>query len=340
MIRKVSLKDIAQKAGVSTTLVSYVLNNQNENRISKETAQKIRKVADKLNYRTNQIAKSLKTNKTYTIGFVVADIANPFSANMARIIEDEADKQNYTVIFGSSDESWQKSEKLINTLINRQVDGLILSLPEHSVQQLKNLQKTKIPFVLLDRYFPGIPSSYVILDNYNAALESINHLIDSGRKRIGLITYQSDLVHLQERKNGYLAALKKAGITFEKHWLKQISLNNKKSEIENAVNELLSPVSSVDAILFATNNIATCALRYINTLDVNVPEDLALISFDQTPMLDLFYAPVTFIKQPLQQMGEMAINLLFEKIRDNKVIKEVKVKGELIIRESTATPHH
>jgi len=335
MIKKASLKDIAQKAGVSTTLVSYVLNNRNENRINKETAQKIRKVADKLNYHTNQIAKSLKTNKTYTIGCVLADIANPFSANMARIIEDEADKQNYTVIFGSSDENARKSEKLINTLINRQVDGLILSLPDHSEQQLRHLQKAKIPFVLLDRYFPEINCNYVILDNYRAAMEATGHMIESGRKKIALITYESGLVHLQERKTGYLEALKQGGIKFEKNWLKRISVANNATDIKNAIDELLAPEVSVDAILFATSNIATCGLRYLNKLPVKIPGELGIISFDQTPMLDIFYSPVTFIKQPLQQMGEIAVNLLFEKLKNEKLLKEVKIKGELIIQEST-----
>src|SRR6187397_2892525 len=109
MLKKISLKDIANQVGVSTALVSYVLNNQKEGRINKEVAQKIRDTAKRLNYRTNQVAKSLKTNKTYTIGLIVADISNPFFSSLARIIEDEADQNNYTVIFGSSDESPAKS---------------------------------------------------------------------------------------------------------------------------------------------------------------------------------------------------------------------------------------
>src|SRR5205085_9380454 len=127
MIKKPSLKDIAQKVGVSTALVSYVLNNQKEGRIGKEVAQKIRDTATELNYRTNQIAKSLKTNKTFTIGLIVADISNPFSSGLARKIEEEADRNNYTVIFGSSDENAIRSNKLIDTFLNRQVDGLIIT---------------------------------------------------------------------------------------------------------------------------------------------------------------------------------------------------------------------
>lgn len=216
MAKKVSLKDIAQKAGVSTTLVSYVLNNQKENRINKDTARRIREAARQLNYRTNEIAKSLKTKKTYTIGLIVADISSPFSSGLARIIEDEADKHCYTVIFGSSDENAQKSGKLIDTLLNRQVDGLILLPPAHSEQQIRELRQQGIPFVLLDRYFPSIRTSYVILDNYQAAYDAVQHLVDTGRKRIGMIGYDTELVHLLDRRRGYQAALKDNGILFKK----------------------------------------------------------------------------------------------------------------------------
>src|SRR5690349_17547308 len=130
MRKKTSLKDIAQTVGVSTALVSYVLNNQKEGRISKAVAQKIRDTAKLLNYTTNQIARSLKTNKTFTIGLIVSDISNPFSSGLARIIEDEAEKHHYTVIFASSDEQAERSSRLVNVLLNRQVDGFILAPAE------------------------------------------------------------------------------------------------------------------------------------------------------------------------------------------------------------------
>src|SRR5688500_6615893 len=156
MKKKTSLKDIASAVGVSTALVSYVLNNKKEGRIRKEVAEKIRTMAVELSYRPNQIAKSLKTNKTNTIGLIVADISKPFSSGLARIIEDEADTQGYTVIFGSSDEKAERCEKLIETLVNRQVDGLIIAPPADTAGQIIQLKKQQVPFVLVDRYFPEI----------------------------------------------------------------------------------------------------------------------------------------------------------------------------------------
>lgn len=314
--KRVSLKDIAQKVGVSTALVSYVLNNKKEGRISKEIAQKIKDTAKELNYRTNLLAKSLKTNKTYTIGLIVADIASPFSSGMARIIEDEADKLNYTVLFGSSDENAQKFGKLVDTFLTRQVDGLIIAPPENSENQIFHLQQQGMPFVLFDRYFPAInDSNYVALDNYTAAYKAVKYMVDSGCKRPAMVTYNSNLFHMQERVRGYASALKLNCSCPEKCWLKKVDILNPKAAIEKALHELLSLDEPVDAILFGSNSIAIHGVKYINSLALKVPKDLSIISFDETESLDLFYAPITYIKQPMREMGQLVTKLLLDTIR-------------------------
>jgi LacI family transcriptional regulator len=335
MGKKVSLKDIAKEVGVSTALVSYVLNNLKEGRISKEIAQKIREVAQRLNYRPNQIAKSLKTSKTFTIGLIVADISNPFSSTLARIVEDEANKFNYTVIFGSSDENEQKSQKVIDTLLNRQVDGLIISPPANSEAQMLDLQKNDVPFVLLDRYFPNIKTNYVALNNHAAASIATGHLIEGGCKRVGMINYRTDLFHLQERKRGYLSALKKHDAFFRKSFLKEVDIANNKQEIEKAVKDLLHLDEPVDGLVLSSNIIAAHVLRYINTLQLRVPNDLAIVSFDETEALDLFYAPLTYIKQPLREMGAIATKILLENIASNNSITQVDMEPELVVRASS-----
>ena len=335
MGKKVSLKDIANEVGVSTALVSYVLNNLKEGRISNEIAQKIREVAQRLNYRPNQIAKSLKTSKTFTLGLIVADISNPFSSTLARIVEDEANKFNYTVIFGSSDENQQKSAKVIDTLLNRQVDGLIISPPADSEAQMKELQNQDVPFVLLDRYFPSLKTNYVALNNHAAALMATEHLIESGCVRIGLINYRTSLYHLQERTRGYLTAMKKNEMPFRKSWLRKVDIVNDRNEIEKAVRELLNLDEPVDGIVFCSNIIAAHSLRYINTLTLRVPDDLAIVSFDETEALDLFYAPLTYIKQPLHEMGAMATKILLESIASNNRITQVDMEPELVVRASS-----
>jgi LacI family transcriptional regulator len=335
MARKVSLKDIAQKAGVSTTLVSYVLNNQKVNRINKETAEKIKQVARQLHYRANLVAKSLKTNKTFTIGLVVADISNLFFSTLARIIEDAAEEKNYIVIFGSSDENLEKFSRLTDTFINRQVDGMIIAPPENAEQEIEVLVQQQVPFVLVDRYFPSLKVDYVVLDNKDAARQAVDHLINGGRKKIGMITYRTGLVHLADRKEGYKKALYDHGIEFKEEWCREVEIGNSKAQIEEAVHALLYAPEPVDAIVLASNNIANHAVKYINTLPLKVPRDLALVCFDETESLDLFYAPLSYIEQPLAAMAQEAVRILLDKLDKKEELVQVSMKAKLVPRQSS-----
>jgi LacI family transcriptional regulator len=335
IMKKVSLKDIAQKVGVSTALVSYVLNNKKEGRISKEAARKIKEAAKELNYSANQIARSLKTNKTFTIGLIVSDISNPFSSTLARIIEDAAEKCNYVVLFGSSDECSDRSRKLIQVLLNHQVDGFIIAPAEDANDQIQYLQEREIPFVLIDRFFPELETNYVAIDNYKASFTATKHVIENGFKRVGMVTLDTTLFNMQERKRGYLDALKEGNILIDDQWIKKIGRNNIQETVNKAINELLSLKEPIDAILFTNNVISTSGLKYINSLDIKVPDDLAIVSFDESVAADLFYAPVTHIRQPLQEIGQLATEILLDNIEKMKEIRQVNIDAEFVVRAST-----
>jgi LacI family transcriptional regulator len=164
------------------------------------------------------------------------------------------------------------------------------------------------------------------------------HLIESGCNRIGMINYKTSLFHLQERKRGYLTALKKHKMPFRKSWLRQVDIANNKTEIEKAVRDMVSLDEPVDGLIFASNIIAAHGLKFINTLPLKVPDDLAIVSFDETEALDLFYAPLTYIKQPLREMGAMATKILLENIGSNNRITQVDMEPELIVRASSKKP--
>ncbi|WP_343307078.1 substrate-binding domain-containing protein [Chitinophaga niabensis] len=332
MKKKVSLKDIAQEAGVSTALVSYVLTNKEEKaRVGQEMAKKIRKIARKLNYQPNHIARSLKSGRSDTIGLIVADISNPFFANIARTIEDEAKRNNYTVIFGSSDENVDKSRDLINVLLNRQVDGLILIPTEGSEQQIKNLQNQNVPFVLIDRYFPDIPASHISINNYESAYNAVTHLIKMGRQQIGMIAYKTALHHISERKRGYTEALGE-----KKSQMKLARYSHLKEDIKLAIDQLLKARKPADALFFATNSLAIEGLKYINELGIRVPEELAVVSFDESEAFDLFYSPVTYVRQPILEMGKTAVRVLLDQIKDaEKPAELICIDTELVIRRSS-----
>ena len=338
MQKKVSIKDIAKSVGVSTALVSYVLNNKKEGRISKSVAEQIRATARAMNYRTNQIAKSLKTNRTHTIGLVLADIANPFSAALARVLEDEADRFGYTVVFGSSDENPEKYKKILDALVNRQADGLILSPPQHAEPQILALQQQELPFVLIDRYFPGISCNYVVLNNFKAAYDATEHLIKCGHTRVAIINYASDLVHLQERTMGYRAAIRDHGLPPAEELVKALPAIHLPQETTQAVEQLLALENPPTAIVFGSNVIAMHAVKYINGRGLRVPDQLALACFDETDAFDLFYAPLTCLRQPIREMGEMAVKLLLKAIEHpSNGHQQLQFNAELIVRASSGS---
>jgi len=297
-------------------------------------------LAKAMNYRTNQIARSLKTNKTYTIGLILADISNPFSAALARVIEDGADKYGYTVIFGSSDENPEKYKKILDALVNRQVDGLILSPPGQAAEQITDLQKQQIPFVLIDRYFPEIATNYVALDNYTAAVDATQHLVDRGYKKPGFINYASSLFHLAERTRGYQAALTANGINYSKQDVQEVNQETLKEDIEAAVHYFLHRPAPADALFFGSNVIAMHAVKYLNRMQYKIPDEIALVCFDETDAFDLFYAPLTCIRQPVKEMGQLAVKLLLENIDSNNLpVQNHSFPGELVVRASTAARH-
>jgi len=334
--KKVSLKDVARYVGVSTALVSYVMNGkEKQGRVGPDMAERIRKAAAKLNYQPNLIAKSLKSGRTNTIGLIVADISNPFFSSIARIIEDEAQKLGYVVIFGSSDESEKKQDDLITVFLNRQVDAFIIAPTKGTESQIMMLQKRGTPVVLIDRYFTSLRVDSVHINNYQAAFIAVEHLISNGRKKIAMVAYDSPLPHMQQRREGYRAALKQHGIRFRREWLVQASYSNIVSDVHRGLSALLQPLN-IDAVLFATNSLAVAGLKKIDELGIRIPAALATISFDESDVFDFFYSPLTYVSQSVADMGREAVLLVVGRImHSRKKVVDRTIDARLIVRKSS-----
>lgn len=333
MSKKVSLKDIATKVGVSTATVSYVLNGlEKEKRVGVEVAKKIKDAARELNYMPNQIARSLRKGSTNTIGLIVADIANPFFGQLARIVEDEAIKHNYTVIFGSSDEDCVKSEALIDTFVNRQVDGFIIVPSEGCKSQINSLISREVPLVLIDRYLPQLNTSYVVLDNFSAVYHAVTHLVEKGHRRIGMVAYENSLMHMSERIRGYTEAMIDHQIEKEIH-VEKIAYNLTRNETEQIIGDMLMDRKS-DALIFATNALSIAGLYAVKNIRKKVPEELALIGFDGNEAFDFFESPLTYIKQPLEQMGRESVRILLDEMKGNTKKQQIQMTSKLITRAS------
>ncbi len=343
MKKKASLNDVAQKVGVSKTLVSLVLNGRwQEARISEEMYKKVLSAAKKLNYKPNQMARGLRTGISQTIGLLVADISNNFFSQLGRKIEDAAATYQYQVIFCSFDEDPKRFGELIQVLLDKQVDGLIISPGVKCERQIKKLLQQHIPFVLVDRYFSGIPTNSVRIDNAGGAYKAVEHLIQMQYRRIGIINFQPGLEHIKERKRGYEQALLDAGYAVDPALMKWVSFDNVKQEVRKAIDELLSLPQKTEAIFFVNNQVGLIGLEYLIQLKIHVPDDLAVVSFDDPEAYRLCATPITAVTQPIESLAENAVHLLLKHIQDGKLGVEnpIVLPTELIVRRSSLPKHH
>lgn len=326
---RVSLKDIAKKVGVSSATVSLVLNGKaDEGRISKSVSELVLQTAKEMNYRPNMAARSLRTGKTKTLGLIVADISNPFFAKLARHIENIAGRKGYQVMFGSSDESSEKFDKLINLFIEKNVDGLIVAPPQNSESSIMQLVKRQIPTVLVDRGIEGLPVSSVEIDNISASLSLTNILIEQGCKQIGFIAYNIGLPNIQKRYDGYKKALIIHNIPLNESIIKSVTFENFEENIEIAVKELLK--EGIDSIVFATNRVGVQSLITLQQHEKH--KQLKYVSIDNSDEYKVSSLPITCIEQPIEGIGKRALDILFRHIEDPNYddIEQVTLQAKIV----------
>lgn len=312
---RVSIKHIAKHLNVSASTVSFVLNGkEKEMKISKEMAERVRQVAKELNYTPNMAARSLRTNKTKTIGLIVADISNPFYSKLARHIENIASKEKYQVIFGSSDESQDKFEALCDVFIGKGVDGMIVVPPLGGKDGLQKLIDYKMPLVVVDRESELISINTVMMDNMEAAYLLTKHLIDQGAKKIGLIGHNRSFSNVVARHLGYLKALEEYGYTQDPKLVQFVSLEKFEEDNEVALDTLLA--EKVDSILFATSKVGRFSLRSLKRRGVmNAIKYASIDFFEECELSDI---SLCSIEQPLDIMSEKALAILFMQIDNSK----------------------
>lgn len=331
MAKKVSMKDIANKVEVSTALVSYVFNGlEKEKRVSQDVVEKIYKVVKVLKYQPNQIVRSHRKGTTNTKGLIVADISNSFFGQLARVIEDDAARHNYKVIFGSSDEDCSKSSALMEALINRQVDGLLITPTVGCSKQVQSLINRDISVVLIDRYFPDVLTNHVVLDNYKATWNAVNCFVSKGYNKINMLVYKSSLVHMQERIRGYREAMEDNDLASE-ILVKEVRNNHVKSDVDKIMDDLLTEKNmNMNALLFATNVLSIYSLYTIRKSNIKVPENLAVIGFDGHEVFDFFQPPISYIKQPVEDIGKESVKILLDQIKGIKKTVHAELKHQFI----------
>ena len=336
-MKRVSLKDIARIAGVSPSTVSFVLNGKaKQMRISETLATKIIEVAKKEGYHPNPVAVSLRTGKSQILGLIVETISGNFFASLSRIIEEEAARFGYKVVYTSTENNRQKGKELIGMLSQRQVDGYIITPTPGMEQDIKELIADNKPVVLMDSYFPGLDVPHVLVNNYEGVMKGMAHLIEKGFRRIGFVTVDLNLVQMEERLKAYQDSMHKEGLATDNLVLSLKYEEDKELGIQQVTN-FIQNTTDLEAVFFATNYLGLLGLESIHRLGLKLPDDLAMICFDDHDVFRLYPPGITCIRQPAEEIAKTALELLMHQLGKggNDGESKIEISPGLVIRGTT-----
>jgi LacI family transcriptional regulator len=328
-MRKATLLDIAEKANVSKTTVSMVLNNNKIN-VSDATRQKIYDAVKELNYIPNTVARSLSTRKTETIGIVLPDIENPFFSEMARAIEDTAGKLNYNIMFCNTDNNQDKEEKYVKLLISKLVDGVIFVSGGKSEQNLQMLENNNVPFVIVDRYIESSKEyNGVFCDNEQGIRLGVEYLFKNNKKKIAFVTGAQKLKVAKLRLEAFEEVTKNLNI-YNEHLIFEGEFTIKGGM--KATEYIMNSSNIVDAIFYSNDVMALGGLKILTRKGYKIPEDIAIMGYDNINISNLVEPELTTVAQPIYNMGEEACKLLVGLINGSRKEELVILKPKLVIR--------
>jgi LacI family transcriptional regulator len=338
MKKTVSIKDLAKLTNSSITTVSFVLNGKG--RISEPTRKRILDVAEEYGYHANRMAVGLRTGVSKVIGLVVENIGGQFFGVLAKIIEEEAEKFGYRIIYCSTNNNIKKGQDAIRMLSHQLVDGYIITPMKGLENDVLNLTADNKPVVLIDGYFPGLDIAHVLVDNAQGVKDGINCLIQAGYYNIGFVTIDLDLIQMEERMWGFKEALKMHNMKDHKRNVLNLSSKLNEDESVEMIKSFILNNKEIDSLFFSTNYLGALGLRSLKELNLKIPEDIAMISFDDNELFSLYPPGITSIKQPTYEIAKSAIDALFAQIRSKDVeISKTKIllNATLIERGSTRT---
>ncbi|MDT8717246.1 LacI family DNA-binding transcriptional regulator [Clostridium sp. 19966] len=327
----VSIKDVAREAGVSIATVSRVLNDVDV--VNEDTKKKVKDAIEKLGYRPNIVARSLKTQRTRTIGILIPDISSQFYPEIVRGTEDVANIYDYNIILCNSDFDIEKEKEYLRVLKEKMVDGVLYmssSLEPEIVELIKELNLTTVLVVTTDKdkTFPSVS-----IDNREAAYDAVNYLLEKGNKKVAYIGVHKDAVNAGAAKYfGYEDALKEKGIEVDENLVYFGEL--KAQEGFEGVNSILQK-TKFDALFCATDEIAMGAINALRENGIRVPEDVDVVGFDNIYSSSIYYPKLTTIAQPMYDMGSVGMRMLIKSINKKELgEKNYVLPYELIERDS------
>jgi len=329
----VRIKDVARRAGVSSATVSRVLANKPH--VSEEVRQRVLAAVEELGYQPSRVARSLRVQRSRIIGLIISDIENPFFTSLVRAVEDVAYEHQYAVFLCNSDEDIEKEKLYIDLMRAEKVAGVVISATRETDNPCQRLTDANIPVVAVDRRILDLEVDTVVVDNVGATFDLVSHLINDGHRRIGAVIGSPVATTGRERREGYLQALKAHDLPILPHLIRT---GLPKEAVGYRLTGELLALSDRPTALFTGNNLLTVgALRAIHERGLRIPEDIALVAFDELDWMSLVKPNLTVVAQPTYELGRTAANLLLKRIEDSTLPpQEVVLSPTLLVRQSCA----
>lgn len=321
-MERVTMADVAKASGVSKSTVSQYLNKRFEY-MGEETKLRIEAAIEKLGYQPNIIARSLKQKRTSTIGVIVANILHSFSTQVIRAIEDTCRENDFHVIVCNADDDPTKEEKYIQMLLAKQVDGMVIVPTGGNLDLYHSMVKVKYPVVFMDRIIEEVEIDAFLLDNENASLLAVEHLIDRGHRRIGMVTpsIERRITPRIERIRGYKKALEKYSLPIIDGYVRSMNMEDLKVGLEEMFSMTEPPTA-----LIASNDLSLFEiLKFAKVKKLEIPEELAVVGIDNVPFASIFEPSLSVFTQPTFEMGNKAAEVLLQKIENRDQVSETKI---------------
>ncbi|MEI7026889.1 LacI family DNA-binding transcriptional regulator [Paenibacillus sp. y28] len=327
-----TIYDVAKEAGVSIATVSKVINQTG--RISEKTRQHVQEIMKNLNYQPSVVASALTKKRTYTIGLLIPDLANPFFAEIARSVEDRAHELGFNLVICNTDNDLAKEERYTDLLRQKSADGIILATGVRSNTMLKKLMQQKQAIAVIARDMPSLAVDTVLVDDFLGGYLAASHLIELGHRHLAIITENLEVMSSRERLRGCRQALEEAGLVLEDKWVRvsAFDVQGGKQTAASLLDEEHPPTA-----IFACNDLLGIGvIQAARERGLTVPRDLSVVGFDNTILATIIDPPLTTVAQPIQELGRQIVDLISQEINGNKGSKQrVVLLPELVIRGST-----
>ncbi len=333
-MKKATIKDVSELSGYSITTISRVLNGNYP--VKKETKEKILKVIDELDFSRNSLARNLRTQKSNIIGLVVADINNPYYSSIAKKLDDGLFKSDYNLIVCNTDESEEKERKILTTLSDKGVDAIVISPVAKDIELLRKLNDSGIHVIIIDRNIGVMDLPFVGSDNFDESKKLTEHLITNGHKKIAFVSGTPKAITSQDRLYGFRAALVENKLPFSDENIIE-GFYQKEKAYKNILKFLQNNQTNTDPFtaIFSSNNLMTAGvIKAANELNLNIPEDISLVSFGELDSQEIIEPKITCIKQNIDTITKKILNDIIILLKQDKKVDSDLISDSLKIGNS------